>query len=177
MFTENLSEGMKRAVIGAQAPLFTLRDTHGNEWRLSDHRDKVVALLFYPKNETLVCTRQLCSVRDRWAEYLATGAEVVGVSPGTVEEHAAFAQSHSLPMPLLADVGGIVTRAYGYHEWLPIWATRTLVVVDTQGVVRSRKAMLRAFRPSDRSVIAAIYAARAELMSAQIEKMSSRWTR
>src|SRR5688572_31793337 len=62
------------------APDFTLKDGDAREWRLTDQRGKVVVLLFYPGDETPVCTRQMCSVRDRWADYQATSAEVVGIS-------------------------------------------------------------------------------------------------
>ena len=62
--------------VGNAAPDFTLPDGDGNAWRLSDQRGKVVVLLFYPGDETPVCTRQMCSVRDRWEDYAATGAEV-----------------------------------------------------------------------------------------------------
>ena len=70
----------KRAEIGTEAPDFTLPDGNGKQWRLSDQRGRVVVLLFYPGDETPVCTRQMCSLRDRWADYLETGAEVVGIS-------------------------------------------------------------------------------------------------
>ena len=56
------------------APDFSLPDGNGQQWRLSDQRGKVVVLLFYPGDETPVCTKQLCSVRDRWEDYTATGA-------------------------------------------------------------------------------------------------------
>src|SRR5918911_3999735 len=93
-------------VAGARAPDFTLKDGEGRDWRLADQRGRVVVLLFYPGDETPVCTRQMCSVRDRWEDYRATGAEVVGVSTGSVESHRKFAEHHELPLRLLADAGG-----------------------------------------------------------------------
>jgi peroxiredoxin len=82
---------------GSTAPEFTLPDGEGTPWSLSDHRGKVVVLLFYPGDETPVCTRQMCSVRDRWEDYVATGAEVVGLSTDSVESHKKFAEHHELP--------------------------------------------------------------------------------
>ncbi|MGH9901974.1 MAG: peroxiredoxin [Pyrinomonadaceae bacterium] len=150
--------------IGAPAPDFHLPDEQGREWRLSDRRGKVVALLFYPGDETLVCTKQLCSVRDNWADYVATGAEVVAVSPGTVESHLRFSEHHSLPLPLLADASGDVTKTYSAHWLMPSWATRAVVIIDAKGVIRSRQVMLRAFRPSDAEVIAAIRLAQYDIL-------------
>jgi peroxiredoxin Q/BCP len=57
---------MDKATLNEPAPDFTLKDGNGEDWRLSDHRGKVVVLLFYPGDETPICTRQMCSVRDRW---------------------------------------------------------------------------------------------------------------
>jgi len=62
------------------APDFSLPDGDGNEWRLSAHRGKGVVLLFYPGDATPVCTRQMCSIRNRSADYAGTGAENVGIS-------------------------------------------------------------------------------------------------
>src|SRR5712692_8657263 len=89
---------------GTMAPDFMLRDGEGKAWRLSDQRGKIVVLLFYPGDETPICTRQMCSVRDRWEDYAATGAEVVGISRNTGESHKNFAEHHNLPLRLLADV-------------------------------------------------------------------------
>ena len=65
----NIASGMKT---GSTAVDFSLVNDQNEEWRLSDHLGNVVVLLFYPQNETLVCTRQLCSVRDNWGKYLET---------------------------------------------------------------------------------------------------------
>lgn len=151
------------AEIGTAAVDFALQNIDGQDWRLSDHLGQVVALLLYPKDETFVCTKQLCSVRDNWAEYLKTKAIIVGISPGTVEEHQHFAKRHHLPLPLLADTGGQVTRAYSQRWWGPIWFNRAIVVVDAKGIIRYRKVMLRARRPTDYKVISEIYAAQTDV--------------
>ena len=146
--------------INQPAPDFTLEDGEGKTWRLSDQRGKVVVLLFYPGDETPVCTRQLCSVRDRWEDYAGTGADVVGISTDSVESHRKFTQHHELPLRLLADAGGKVSRLYGATSWLPNRAARAVVVIDRAGVVRTRKVQpLSLFRPKDDEVLAAIRAA------------------
>src|SRR5919206_856925 len=94
--------------VGSTAPDFALRDGEGREWRLSAQRGRVVVLLFYPGDETPVCTKQLCSVRDNWEAYAETGAEVVGISTDTVESHRSFTDKHNLPLRLLADIEGKV---------------------------------------------------------------------
>ena len=148
------------AAAGQAAPDFTLKDGEGRDWRLSDQRGRVVVLLFYPGDETPVCTRQMCSVRDRWEDYRATGAEVVGVSTDTPESHRAFAEHHSLPLRLLSDPDRRVAELYGAKSWLPGRAARAVVVIDASGRVRHNKAQpLSLFRPKDDEVLAAIRAA------------------
>ena len=143
--------------VGAAAPDFTLKDGNGDEWRLSDKRGKVVVLLFYPGDETPICTRQMCSVRDRWEDYSATGAEVVGVSSDSVESHQKFAEHHELPLRLLSDASAEVANLYGARSLIPGKVARSVFVIDANGVLRYRDVRpLGLFRPKDDEVIAAI---------------------
>ena len=152
-----------KAEMDQTAPDFTLRDGEGREWRLSEQRGKVVVLLFYPGDETPVCTRQMCSVRDNWEEYQRTGAEVVGVSTDSVESHRKFAEYHSLPLRLLSDPDRRVAELYGAKSWLPGRAARAVVVIDAEGRVRHNKAQpLSLFRPKDDQVLEAIRTAQSD---------------
>jgi len=141
--------------VGDTAPDFALPDGNNQTWRLADHRGKVVALIFYPKDETPVCTKQMCSMRDRWTDYQNTGAEVAAVSVGSVESHKQFAEHHGLPQTLLADEGGEITRLYDVKSLLG-GSQRAVFVIDPQGVIRYRRSVLPIFRPDDDEVIAAI---------------------
>lgn len=154
-----------RLRVGDPAFYFSLKDAHGNRWNLHEKRGRIVTLLFYPGDETLVCTKQLCSVRDNWSKYLQTGAEIVAISPQGETEHQKFASKHSLPMPLLVDDGRLITRIYGKHWWMPIWATRAVVVIDAKGIVRYQKIMVRALRPTDDEVLTAIYMSQYDVLA------------
>jgi peroxiredoxin Q/BCP len=123
--------------VGDAAPDFTLQGTEGT-FRLSDQRGRRVVLLFYPGDETTVCTRQFCSYRDREADVSALDAVVVGISHQDVDSHVAFTAHHGLTVPLLADADREVARAYGVAA--PVVGTRRATfVVDEEGVVRYRK--------------------------------------
>src|ERR1041385_6910590 len=121
--------------IGSTAPDFSLSDGDNRTWRLSDQRGKAVVLLFYPGDETPVCTRQMCSVRDRWEDYAATGAEVVGISTNSVESHKNFAEHHNLPLRLLADTDQKVADAYGAQSLIPGKVARSVFVINRDGVI------------------------------------------
>ena len=143
--------------VGAAAPDFTLKDGNGDDWGLSANRGKVVVLLFYPGDETPICTRQMCSVRDRWEDYSTTGAEVVGISTDSVESHQKFAEHHELPLRLLSDPSAEVANLYGARSLIPGKVARSVFVIDANGVVRYRDVRpLGLFRPKDDEVIKAI---------------------
>ena len=145
------------AQVGQHAPDIELPDQDGQPWRLSDQRGQVVVLLFYPGDETPVCTKQLCSVRDNWERYQEAGAVVVGINTDSVAKHQRFAANHQLPLRLLADPAGSVIRAY---EMKQLFGTkRGVVVIDREGIIRFRRTVLPIFRPSDDEVLTAIAAA------------------
>lgn len=146
----------KRSV-GMLAPDFTLPDSEGADWRLSDHLGKTVVLLFYPRDNTPVCTKEMCSVRDHWSEYQATGAEVVGISADSTESHAKFAGKYDLPLKLLSDTEGKVRDLYGATSMIPGRAGRSEFVIDPQGKIAYQKIRPIGFmRPSDEDILNAI---------------------
>jgi len=143
--------------VGESAPDFTLKDGDGNDWKLSSQRGKTVVLLFYPGDNTPVCTKQMCSVRDNWADYAATGAEVVGISTDTPASHKDFVAEHGLPLTLLSDEKGRVSAKYSAKSWLPNRSARAVIVIDKTGVVRHHQVQsLSLFRPKDDEILAAI---------------------
>jgi peroxiredoxin Q/BCP len=122
--------------VGEQAPDFTLEGTAG-PFTLSEHRGEKVVLLFYPGDDTPVCTKQFCSYRDNAEAFGALGATAVGISGKGVESKQAFADKHGLTVPLLADPDHAVSKAYDC--WSKLRGTRrSVVIVDEQGIVRHR---------------------------------------
>lgn len=136
----SVAESQLKAHVGMPAPDFELPDGGGERWRLSQYLGRTVVLLFYPGDETMTCTKQMCSVRDRWQDYELTGAEVVAVSMDSVESHAKFSRRHNLPLRLLSDESGEVVDLYGVRSHVPgMKVARGVFVIDAQGVVRYRK--------------------------------------
>jgi peroxiredoxin Q/BCP len=143
--------------VGENAPDFTLKDGDGNDWKLSEQRGKTVVLLFYPGDNTPVCTKQMCSVRDNWEDYAKTGAEVVGISTDSAASHKGFAEKYDLPLTLLSDEKGEVIEKYSVKSWLPGRSARAVVVVDKMGIIRHHQVQsLSVFRPKDDEVLKAI---------------------
>jgi thioredoxin-dependent peroxiredoxin len=122
--------------VGEQAPDFELPGTDGS-FRLSEHRGERVVLLFYPGDNTMVCTKQFCSYRDRAGDFAALNATVVGISSQDLATHEDFIAKHSLNVPLLADVDKAVAKSYSAFS-ARLGTKRAVIVIDEQGVVRHR---------------------------------------
>jgi len=146
--------------VGDTAPDFRLPGTGGREYALSDYRGRVVVLVFYPGDDTPVCTRQLVCYSNELAQFSELDAQVLAVSTQDVASHEAFAAKHRLTMPLLADVDKSVHRSYGVLGVLDL-PRRSVFVIDGSGVVRyaHRAVVGVTFRPVD-ELTAAVRAAR-----------------
>lgn len=122
---------------GDIAPDFELPGTDG-EFHLAEHRGRRVVLLFYPGDNTPVCTKQFCSYRDNAEGMESLDAVVVGISKQGLDSHRKFASQHNLNVPLLADTGTKVAKLYGMTGILPPGTKRGVVIIDGQGTVRYR---------------------------------------
>lgn len=121
---------------GTKAPDFILPDQAGARTRLAGFYGKPVVIFFYPRDQSLGCTREACAFRDAHAEFRSEGAVVLGVSADGTESHRNFAQKHELPYRLLTDQGGRVASEYGVPRALGLIPGRATFVVDSTGVIR-----------------------------------------
>ena len=122
---------------GAAAPEFELSDQNGQLHSLEDYRDQWVVLYFYPKDDTPGCTTEACEFRDNIFAFKDLNAQILGVSLDGVESHKAFAEEYGLPFPLLADVEGEVSAAYGVKTRMGgmIVAKRQTFIVAPDGSI------------------------------------------
>ena len=139
---------MARIEVGDRAPDFELRGTGGDTLRLADFRGRWLVLAFYPGDFTPVCTRQFCSYRDAADRLNELDAEVIGVSPQTLDSHERFRAKHGLTVPLLADPERAMIRAYGVLGPGGM-VRRSIFIVDPGGIVRYRQVALLGLRYQD----------------------------
>lgn len=131
---------MAKLNAGDRAPDFELPGTGGKTYRLADYRGRKLVLAFYPGDFTAVCTKQFCSYRDQSDKLDELGADVLGISPQSVESHERFTEEKRLNVPLLADEDKSVARAYGVLAGPMV--RRAIFVIDEEGIVRYRKVTL-----------------------------------
>jgi peroxiredoxin Q/BCP len=121
--------------VGSKAPDFTLPDAFGQPVTLSSLLGKKILLIFYPADESSVCTAQLCEYRDNWQGFKSKGIHLLGISTDSVSSHKAFAEKHSFPFTLLSDEKKTVSKQYDALSFLGT-AQRAYVMIDETGVVR-----------------------------------------
>ena len=143
--------------VGDTAPDFSLPADSGETFTLSDLRGEKVLLVFYPGDNTPVCTRQLCDYRDGMDEFAGVGVRVVGISKDSLESHQKFREKHQLPFDLLSDDDLSVAASYGAKGMLGM--KRATFLVDEAGVIRYEHVeSLAVFRRTREELIAAIEA-------------------
>lgn len=123
-------------MLNQAAPNFTLPTNTGDgEIALADYRGQWVVVYFYPKDFTPGCTLEARRFQQDLPTYLEKNTQILGISVDDVDSHAEFCDSEGLKFPLLADVTGAVSKAYG--TWLGYSALRHTYIVDPDGVLRA----------------------------------------
>jgi peroxiredoxin Q/BCP len=123
--------------VGEAVPDVTLTGQDGAKVRLRERTGRgVLVVYFYPKDDSPGCTAQSCALRDQYEDFLAAGADVIGISRDSAESHEAFASRHRLPYTLLSDASGEARQAFGVKSTLGLLPGRATFVVDRAGVVR-----------------------------------------
>ena len=117
--------------IADPAPDFTLPVTGGGEVTLSALQGSPVVLFFYPRDDTPGCTKENIGFSESLKDFEAAGAKVFGISRDTMAKHDKFAAKHDLTVPLLSDVEGEVTEAYG------VWVEKSMYGKTSMGIERS----------------------------------------
>lgn len=117
-----------------KAPQFELQDDQGQTFRLADQAGRKVLLVFYPGDNTPVCTKQLCDYRDGIEAFADLGVDVVGISNDGAESHRQFREKHDLPFRLLTDLDLEVAERYDSKGILGM--KRSIFLVDEEGMIR-----------------------------------------
>ncbi|MFM8903384.1 MAG: peroxiredoxin [Actinomycetota bacterium] len=140
--------GNSSVEVGSIAPDFTLPGTGSKSYSLSQFRGKTVVLVFYPGDETLVCTKQLCAYNNELQQFEKVNAQILAISAQDVASHESFSANREFKFPLLADTQKTVAASYGTVGPLGL-PRRSVFVVDPQGVVKyvHRAVLGVTFRP------------------------------
>jgi peroxiredoxin Q/BCP len=136
--------------VGDKMPQFSLTDQNGKVFNSKDYVGKsVLVIYFYPKDESIVCTKEACSFRDNFNDFTNAGAKVIGINSGTVESHKEFSDHHKLPFILLSDPDNKVYKQFGVKKFMFMNGRKTFVVAKNGVVTFSYEAMMQGKEHAD----------------------------
>lgn len=135
---------------GNTVPRFSLYDQNGKLFNISQEIGKhLLVIYFYPKDESMVCTKEACAFRDSFNDFTKAGALVIGINGGTVASHKAFQEHYKLPFTLLSDPDNKVYDQFGVKKKL-FFSGRETFVIDLKGkIVYEHEAMLQGKEHAD----------------------------
>lgn len=128
---------MRHIKIGEHLPSFSLANQDGVTVNIDDiKRARNLVIYFYPKDETLVCTKEACGFRDDYSNFETLDCEIVGISSDSPKSHHGFASNHFLPFVLLSDVNNKVRKLLGVpRDMLGLLSGRYTYVINKNGII------------------------------------------
>ena len=123
--------------IGDKCPDFSLLDQNGELVTIKEIiGEKNIVIYFYPKDNTWGCTKQACSFRDSFQDFVDLGCEVIGISTDSVDSHKMFSMKYNLNFKILSDVDDEVREKFGVPKSLfGIIKGRVTYIIDKKGTV------------------------------------------
>ena len=123
--------------VGAVAPDLEGKDPKGAPVKLSAQHGHFAVVYFYPKDETVGCTKEACAFRDSYDKFVKAGITIFAVSHDDEASHRGFREHHKLPFPMVADTTGATQRAYGVGAAMPglSMAARVTFLVGPDGKI------------------------------------------
>ncbi|ELP89038.1 peroxiredoxin, putative [Entamoeba invadens IP1] len=107
--------------------------------------DKYHILVFYCKDFSTVCPKELQEFNERFEDFSLHGAEIVGISVDDIQTHKRVCESKPeeggigmLKYPLVSDISKTISTDYGLLSFTGL-SNRATVIIDPQGTVRSVK--------------------------------------
>ena len=100
-----------------------------------EFRGHPVVIVFYPGDDSPVCTKQLNSYNNDLDQFEAVGAQILAISAQDVDSHDNFSNKYGFKFPLLADPDKVVAGLYGTLGPLG-FPRRSVFVIDGGGVIR-----------------------------------------
>jgi peroxiredoxin Q/BCP len=150
VFNHLNAQDHKHLETGDAVPRFTLKDQDNKLFNISNEIGRhILVIYFYPKDESMVCTKEACAFRDSFDDFTKAGAVVIGINSGTVESHKAFQEHYKLPFTLLSDPDNKVYNLFGVKKKL-FFSGRETFVIDLKGkIIYEHEAMMQGKEHAD----------------------------
>ncbi len=140
----------KEFTVGDKMPAFSLIDQDGKVFSSADYVGKsMLVIYFYPKDESMVCTKEACSFRDSFDDFTKAGAKVIGINGGTVASHKEFRDHYKLPFTLLSDPDNKVYHLFGVKNTMFMTGRETFVIDRHGKIAFTYEAMMQGKKHAD----------------------------
>ncbi|WP_428327438.1 peroxiredoxin [Mucilaginibacter sp.] len=140
----------KTLAVGDVMPAFSLTDQDGKVFNSADYVGKsILVIYFYPKDESMVCTKEACSFRDSFDDFTKAGAKVIGINGGTVASHKSFRDHYKLPFTLLSDPDNKVYHKFGVKNKMFMTGRETYVIDKNGKIGFAYEAMMQGKKHAD----------------------------
>lgn len=147
------AQDKKHLNVGDAMPGFSLQDQNGKTFNSANEVGRhILVVYFYPKDESMVCTKEACQFRDSFNDFTNAGAKVIGINGGTVASHKAFADNEKLPFTLLSDPGNKVLAMFGVKGALFMTGRETFVIGLNGKVAFQYTSMMQGKAHADRAL-------------------------
>ena len=125
-------------IIGDNCPDFELNNQFGERIKIKELiGKKTLVIYFYPKDDTPGCTKEACSFRDAYEDFIALNCEVIGISSDSEKAHKKFADKHRLTFQLLSDANKHVRKLFGVPGNLfGLIPGRVTYIIDLEGKIK-----------------------------------------
>lgn len=125
--------------IGEHAPDFETFDEHGKKVSLKQFKGKIVVLYFYPKDNTPSCTKEACSLRDRFSSFKKKNIILIGISKDSQKSHQNFIETYDLPFTLISDRDKKVQELYGVWQEKVMYGRKSFGTVRTTFIISTEQ--------------------------------------
>jgi thioredoxin-dependent peroxiredoxin len=143
----------RELTIGDTIPAFQLYDQDGKLFSSSDHLGKTdLVIFFYPKDLSMVCTKEACRFRDRYSDLIKAGAIVIGINGASTASHKQFQQHDQLPYPLLSDSANLVLNAFGITRRFFMTGRKTFIVDKSGKIVFTYSSAINGTRHAEEAL-------------------------
>lgn len=157
LFRQNREEKSRPnpLTVGKAAPDFALESDSGDSIALSDMRGRPVVLVFYPADNSSVCSSQLALYSEAYHMFEEYDAQLLAISVDDRRSHEGFAKSLRLRFPLLSDDDpiGEIAKAYGVYDEADQVAERALFVLDANGDISWHHVSPRGTNPGANGIL------------------------
>ncbi|PPR77692.1 MAG: putative peroxiredoxin bcp [Alphaproteobacteria bacterium MarineAlpha2_Bin1] len=131
---------------GSKIPSFNLPASNGKRIKLSEIKSKYIVIYFYPKDDTPGCTNEAKDFSKLKTKFSKKDAEIIGISPDSIEKHQKFINKYILKIMLLSDKDSKISMKYGVWKEKNLYGKKYMGIERTTFLISKEKKIIKIWR-------------------------------